>query len=136
MDTQTPDAGTAGARPPTERGTLILNEKVLRKIASQAASELPFVGGMSGGVLGIGRETDLSARPKAEIELAGNTAFVNLAVALIYPLDLRHGTERLRDHVSKALQSWTGVTVGRLDIDVTALDTGSSDTARGRRELE
>lgn len=113
-----------------ERGALQVSEKALRKIAAQAASELPFVGGVSGGVLGIGQDSDLTARPKADIELSGHTAFVTLSVAMTYPSQLREGTERLRSHVTDALQSSTGITVGRVDIEITALHTGRKSAGR------
>ncbi|MBG6192367.1 putative alkaline shock family protein YloU [Arthrobacter sp. CAN_A212] len=113
-----------------ERGALQVSEKALRKIAAQSASELPFVGGVTGGVLGIGQDSDINARPKADIELSGRTAFVTLSVAMAYPSSLREGTQRLRGRVKDALESSTGITVGRVDIEITALHTGRESAGR------
>ena len=105
-----------------------MKEKVLRKIASQAASELPFVGGRTGGVLGLGASGDLDARPAVDVELNGNTAYVSLNVALLYPSPLRAGTETLRRHVTDVLERTTAVHVGRMDVTVASLE----NTAGGR----
>ena len=122
----TTDPGAAAA----QRGTLVMKEKVLRKIASQAASELPFVGGRTGGVLGLGASGDLDARPSVDVELNGNTAYVSLTVALLYPSPLRAGTETLRRHVTDVLERTTSVHVGRMDVTVASLE--NTATSKGR----
>ncbi|KQO01588.1 MULTISPECIES: Asp23/Gls24 family envelope stress response protein [unclassified Arthrobacter] len=115
---------------PATRGTLVTKEKVLRKIAGQAASELPFIGGRSGGLLGLGASGDLDARPQAEVDLDGTTAFVSLTVAMLYPTPLRAGTEQLRSHVTEVLERTTAVHVGRIDVTIVSLETGTA--GRGR----
>ncbi|MFC3298413.1 Asp23/Gls24 family envelope stress response protein [Arthrobacter agilis] len=129
-----PDSPLYGGTPhgdPSSRGTLVLKEKVLQKIAGQAAAELPFVGGRSGGVLGLGATGDLDARPQADVDLDGSTAFVSLTVTMLYPTPLRAGTEQLRAHVTETLERTTPVHVGRIDVTIASLETGSA--GKGRR---
>jgi uncharacterized alkaline shock family protein YloU len=122
----TTDPGIAAA----QRGTLVVKEKVLRRIASQAASELPFVGGRTGGVLGLGVSGDLDARPAVDVELNGTSVYVSLTVALLYPSPLRAGTETLRRHVTDVLERTTPVHVGRVDVTVVSLENTASGKGR------
>ena len=102
------------------RGRLIINHKVIEKIASQAASEVARAGGSSGGFLGIGSHTDLSARPKVDVELSGGTASVDLAITVAYPTPIRQVTEQVRQHLIDRVGELTGVEVTRVDITVSA----------------
>ena len=52
------------------RGQTVLAARVIEKIAAQVASDESSAGGSSGGFLGIGTRADLSARPKASVELS------------------------------------------------------------------
>lgn len=102
------------------RGKLVMAAKVVDKIAAQAASEVAAAGGVSGGVLGIGAKTDLSARPKVDVHLSGKTATVDVEVAVAYPTSIRLATDRVRSHIIDRVGALTGVEVTRVDIDVTA----------------
>lgn len=108
-----------------------MNHKVVEKIASQAASEVATAGGSIGGVFGIGSHTDLSARPKADVELSGRTASVDLTITVAYPTPIRHAADQVRQHVVDRVGELTGVEVTRVDITVSALhrDADSSNGA-------
>ena len=117
-----------------DRGSTVLSRKVLEKIAGQIAKDETFAGGRSGGFLGIGARTDLSARPQASVELAGNVASLKVEVGLPYPVPLRHATEQLRDRISSRITDLTGVEVRQVDVTVAWLRP--NDSAGGGRRLQ
>ena len=124
---------TVARTDPTERrhrGRLVLAKQVVEKIAGQVAGELATAGGRSGGFLGIGARTDLSARPKVDVELSGRTATLSLEMAVAYPVSIRQTTDRVRAQVTRRVTDLTGVEVTRVDITVVALhpaDTTSKE---------
>lgn len=109
-----------------QRGRLVLAKQVVEKIAGQVASEVSAAGGRSGGFLGIGTHTDLSARPKVDVELAGRTAALAIEIAVAYPVSIRQATDRVRDQVTHRVGQLTGVEVTRVDITVVALHPGAT----------
>jgi len=121
--------GTTGARttPLDEgaalrrRGTLVVAERVLEKIAAQAATEVSSVSGRSGGFLGIGSDSDTAARPKVDATLSADSVDLAVAVGIAYPGSIRRAAAELRDHVTRRVEALTGVDVRRVDIDVTLL---------------
>lgn len=112
-----PDAATE----PRRRGRLVLAEQVIEKIAGQAATEVASTTGRSGGFLGIGAETDATARPKVDVTLSAESADLALSVGIAYPGSIRRATQELREHVTERVETLTGVDVRRVDIDVTVL---------------
>lgn len=136
-------ADLAGADPgrtsvdPAHRGRVSLDDRVVEKIAGQAASEVATAGGRSGGFLGIGGEADLATRPEVSITTSGRTVVLSLRLGLAYPASIRESTEAVRRHVASRVEALTGLAVRRLDIDVAWLDRGTvRQPATGRRRLE
>ena len=123
------DGGDVGSR-----GQTVLANMVIEKIASQVASDESFAGGSSGGFLGIGAHADLTARPKASVELTGNLATVSVEVGMLYPVPLRQATENLRQRIRTRVTELTGVEVRQVDIKVSWL-TNTHGTSRGERKL-
>ena len=115
------------------RGQTFLAARVIEKIAGQVASDESSAGGSSGGFLGIGTRADLSARPKASVELTGNIATLRVEVGMLYPVPLRQATEELRRRIATRVTELTGVDVRQVDIRIAWLTTGT-DTS-GRRKL-
>jgi uncharacterized alkaline shock family protein YloU len=109
-----------------QRGRLVLAKQVVEKIAGQVASEISAAGGRSKGFLGIGAHTDLSARPKVDVELAGRTATLAIEMAVAYPVSIRQATDRVRDQVTHRVGQLTGVEVTRVDITVVALHAAAT----------
>nr|WP_082369575.1 Asp23/Gls24 family envelope stress response protein [Arthrobacter sp. ERGS1:01] len=116
------------------RGQTVLADKVIEKIAGQVARDESPAVGSSGGFLGIGAHADLSARPKARVELSGNIATLSVEVGLVYPVPLRQATEAIRRRISTRVTELTGVQVRQVDIQVSWLTT-RADTAGGRKLL-
>lgn len=113
------------------RGKLVIPEKVIEKVASQAAAELPDVGSAAGGFLGVRARTDFDARPKVDVELSGRVATLTLDVGIRYPAPLRQTTDTIRRHVMARVHALTGVEVRQVDIDVSWLHTAETG-AQGR----
>ena len=113
------------------RGRLVLADRVIEKIAGQAAVEVAATSGRSGGFLGLGAEADPGARPKVDVTLSAESADLALAVGIAYPGSIRRATQEVRDHVTERVETLTGVDVRRVDIDVTflALADGTSRQA-------
>lgn len=135
--------GIESARPPARRqprpevgarGTTVLSRKVLEKIVGQIAKDETFAGGSTGGFLGIGARADLSARPRADVELAGNLATLKVEVGLPYPVPLRSATDQLRNRISGRVTEMTGVEVRQVDVTVSWL--WPEEPADGRRRLQ
>ena len=95
-----------------------MSKKVLEKIASQVAQDETEAGGTSGGFLGIGSRADFTARPEAEVELAGNIASLRVKVGLPYPLPLRKATDQLRQRIAERVTDLTGVQVRQVDVTI------------------
>jgi len=123
-------AGSSGVGPartePRRRGRLILAERVIEKVAGQAASEVSAASGRAGGILGLGAEADPQARPHVDVELSADSADLALSVGIAYPGSIRAATEEVRDHVVRRVRDLTGVSVRRVDIHVTFL-AGDND---------
>lgn len=103
------------------RGTLVIEKKVVEKIAGQAASEVAGARGRSGGLLGIGSEADADARPKVDVELSENSADLLIEAGIAYPGSIRAASQQMRGLVGRRVQELTGIAVHRVDIDVTFL---------------
>lgn len=120
------------ARDINDRGETVLSRRVLEKTASQVARDETFAGGSSGGFLGIGARADLSARPDASVELAGNIASLKVTVGLPYPIALRQATEQLRRRITDRVSELTGVEVRQVDITVSWLKPTAAQQSRRR----
>lgn len=127
MSTITPDV--VGRVTDPTRGRLEIAERAVVKVARQVANEVAGVGGHSGGVLGIGGQADLSARPEVDVQLSGRTATMRVTVGLAYPAPLRQMTERIREHIMARVPTLTGIDVHRVDIEVAWLVAGSARTS-------
>lgn len=126
-------SGSTGRGDISGRGRTVLADRVIEKIAGQVARDESVAGGSSGGFLGIGTHADLSARPKASVELSGNIATLSVDVGLIYPVPLREATEALRQRIRTRVMELTGVEVRQVDIRISWLTPQTE--ASGRRRL-
>lgn len=116
---------------PAHRGRLVVEKKVIERVAGQVAAESSDdAGGFSGGLLGLGAQSDLTARPEASVELVDGSATVALDVAVAYPSSIVTATDRIRDQIVAEVARLTGVEVTRVDITVTALHRAASPTRR------
>ncbi|GAB3306505.1 Asp23/Gls24 family envelope stress response protein [Epidermidibacterium keratini] len=110
-----------------ELGTISVNPSVVSKVASRASIDLPEVGAAQTRVLGLsvpgagfmgGRDTDLSALPKASADVNGSVASIDLQVAVLWPHSVRAVSEKLRAQVIGEVQRICSVDVSDVQIDV------------------
>jgi uncharacterized alkaline shock family protein YloU len=116
----------------TELGLISVDDRVVAKLAAQAALEIPDAGAaaprvlgrpVSGvGMLGV-RQTNLSALPKAHAEVDGSSARIELSVSVRWPVSVPAVTAAVRAHVIERLGELTGLQVSEVRIDVTDLVT-------------
>ena len=125
------DAGTA-QRGTTQRGTTTIPAKVVAKIAAEAAYETGNVGSNAGGVLGIGARRNFSSRPDAQCELYGQVAVLHLNLGLVFPTPLADTIEAVRTHVRSRVEHLTGLSVGKINIEISWLNPASP----GRKNLK
>ncbi|QFR95129.1 DUF6286 domain-containing Asp23/Gls24 family envelope stress response protein [Streptomyces tsukubensis] len=91
---------------PSERGATTIADRVVRKIAEQAAREV----------------MDRDEAPRhVSVTRRGDRASLSLDVRLGYPSPLADRTERLRSHVASTTARLTGLSVPRTDLQVTSL---------------
>lgn len=119
--------------PPAARGRTVIAQRVLEKIASQAAVEISAAGGRSGGMLGLGGRVDLEARPSATVQLSGQTATVAVSVGVSYPSPLKTVGDDIRRHVADRVDRLTGITVRRVDVEIAWLVNTTTEAALSRR---
>ncbi|MBE2997888.1 Asp23/Gls24 family envelope stress response protein [Nocardiopsis sp. HNM0947] len=119
--TPVPLARGAPTAPAEERGTTSFPAKVVARVAEQAATEVHGVGSDAGGLLGFGARRDFGARPSVEADLYGATAVLRLNVGVAFPVAIAPVLEQLRAHVTHRVQHLTGLSVGRMDVEVSWL---------------
>ncbi|QWF80748.1 Asp23/Gls24 family envelope stress response protein [Amycolatopsis sp. CA-230715] len=99
-----------------DRGRTTLEPRVVKKIAGHAAGEVPGVGS--------------GAKVDATIDRESATLTVSLAVR--YPESVARTTEAARAHVVARTAELTGLSVPKVDIVVTALQSEETGKRRVR----
>ncbi|WP_431963568.1 Asp23/Gls24 family envelope stress response protein [Actinacidiphila sp. bgisy160] len=101
------------------RGSLRLADRVLAKIASQAAREAL--------VDAPGREyVPRDARPQAGVSVHREEVYVRLSVELGYPVDIAAVCRSVRRHVAYRVEELTGVAVVGVTVEVERLHSRAS----------
>lgn len=122
--------GTAvpGPLPAPDRGSLRIADRVVAKIAAQAAGEA--LSGAPGSDL-VPRD----ARPHASVSVRKNAARLRLALELGYPVDIGAVCRDVRGHVSGRVRDLTGMDVPEVTVEVERLHSaagGRKDEVRVR----
>lgn len=107
------------------RGTTTIPARLVAKIAAEAANESANVGSNAGGVLGIGTRHNFDSRPEAQCELYGQVAVLHLDIGLVFPAPLSPILENLRAHVRNRVEYLTGLSVGKINIEISWLNPSS-----------
>jgi uncharacterized alkaline shock family protein YloU len=90
-----------------DRGATTLDPRAVKKIAAHAVGEVD----------GVGEDAKVSAR------VDGETATLDVQLAVSYPASVARTTEAVRAHLMRRTQELTGLSVPRVDIVVSALKT-------------
>lgn len=119
------------SRPPV-RGAIHIGQDVVAKVAAQAASELPDVGGASHGMgrLPGGSAPDLGRRPKVTAHVDGTQAYLDLVVSVRWPASVSQATSALRGHLHERVRELTGFQVRAVNIEVADLVIHTASGAR------
>src|SRR4051794_31516652 len=125
------DALASGAA--EDRGTLHISDRVVEKVAAQAATEVDRVTGVPRRVLGqtVGRvKADSQARASAKVD--GSIVSVSLSVAVEYPTPVRAAAAAVRQHVSSTVHALCGLDVVEVHVDVPHFYTSAAVTPTRR----
>jgi uncharacterized alkaline shock family protein YloU len=136
----TPPAGAA--RPGRNAlGTISVSVSVVQKLAARAAAEIPSAGAAAPRVMGRsvttpaalgGRQTSLTALPRASADLDGMTAALDLTISIRWPASVPAVSNAVREHVRDRVSALTGLDVASVSIAVTDLAAGLDAQARVR----
>ena len=108
-----------------QRGVTTIPARVVAQIAAQAAYETGNVGSNAGGLLGIGTRRNFASRPEAQCELYGQVAVLHLDLGLVFPTPLSSTVDDLRAHVRGRVEHLTGLSVGKITIEISWLNPSS-----------
>jgi uncharacterized alkaline shock family protein YloU len=114
-------SGVFGRVPAAERGETRIADRVVAKIAAQAAKEV---------VVEPPRE---SASPRATVTVHRDTARVRVTLELGYPTDIGRQCGAVRRHVIERVKALAGMEVPEVAVQVERLHpAGASAAAQGR----
>lgn len=116
----------AGLPDPAERGRLDIAERVVERVATIAAVEVPGVNSVGSTLEGmLGRQY-----PKAKAQVAGSQARVSLDIAVAWPSPLGRTAAAVRERVRTQLQSLLGLTVDIVDVTVASVTQAAPPSDR------
>ncbi|MDI3327665.1 MAG: Asp23/Gls24 family envelope stress response protein [Alicyclobacillaceae bacterium] len=104
----------------TERGSIRIANEVIEVIAGLAATEVPGVAGMSGGVVGgiaelLGRK-NLSKGVK--VEVGQKQCAVDVSIVAEYGARIPDVASSIQENVKRAIESMTGLEVVEVNVHV------------------
>ncbi|OAT86532.1 Asp23/Gls24 family envelope stress response protein [Desulfotomaculum copahuensis] len=110
----------------TGLGSIRIADEVVRVIAGLAATEVPGVAGMSGGVAGgiaemLGRK-NLSKGVK--VEVGEKEAAVDMFVIVDYGVRIPEVAAEIQEKVKKAIEAMTGLSVVEVNVNVQGVAFG------------
>jgi uncharacterized alkaline shock family protein YloU len=129
IETACPPGARAGRG---DLGLISINDRVVEKMAAQAAVEIPDAGGAAPRVLGravtgasgLGvRQTSLTALPRTAADIDGSTVVLDMSISVRWPASVAAVTSAVREHVRDRVTELTGLTVTEISISVTDLVT-------------
>jgi uncharacterized alkaline shock family protein YloU len=111
------------------RGRLEIADRVIERIAAQAAAEVDRATGTPRRVLGVsvGSPTD---RPDVSARVDGPFAIVDVVMSVAWPAPVTKVTEQVRARIVQHLIDLAGVRAAQVDIRVTALVPEQSSERR------
>ncbi|WP_070380869.1 DUF6286 domain-containing Asp23/Gls24 family envelope stress response protein [Rhodococcus sp. WMMA185] len=105
------------------RGTVVIKERAVVKIAVAAALEVPGVVKQSGGLSRFtGRDL-----PRADVSTGAAAVAINLYIAVRWPCRLDVLNRRLREEVCRRVEQMTGMPVHELNIVVAGTESSAAE---------
>lgn len=102
---------------PGERGTLVVKDKVIDRIAVLAATATP---GVERHASGLDRVTGRDL-PRTDVTVAGGHVRARVDIAVTWPQSLPTVAAAVRDTVTERLTALAGLTVDAVDVAVTTV---------------
>ncbi|MBT2476956.1 Asp23/Gls24 family envelope stress response protein [Streptomyces sp. ISL-94] len=116
----TPPRPTAPRVPPAERGATRIADRVVAKIAAQAAREA------------LTAPPEQAAPPHATVTVHHDIARVRVSLELDYPSDLAAQCASVRRQVARRIEEYAEMSVPEVDIDIEHLHSTHTRSAAGR----
>ncbi|MEA1795954.1 DUF6286 domain-containing Asp23/Gls24 family envelope stress response protein [Rhodococcus qingshengii] len=115
---------------PGLRGSLVIKDRAMAKIATAAAVNVPGVVRQSGGL------TRLTGRdlPRADISMGSDAVAINLFLAVSWPCTVTELTGRVRTEVGRSVESLTGLPLHDMNVMIAATE-GSDDSCASGGEI-
>ncbi|MGX5187147.1 Asp23/Gls24 family envelope stress response protein [Streptomyces avermitilis] len=120
-----PPARAADLPPPAERGATVIPDRVVARIAAQAARTAQSQRAA------IPPDRSGPAAPSASAAIRTGSVRLHLAIDLPYPTDIPQICERIRHDVAERVAQLTGLEVGEVALTVRRLVTAAGAN-RGR----
>ena len=114
-----------------QRGQTTIADRVVARVAAQAAAEIRHTGGAARRVAGMamGRESGEGlARVSARVD--GHLALIEMRLTVDYPAPVRTLAREVRRHVIERVAGLTGLEVRHVDIEVVRLLRGRTGEKR------
>jgi uncharacterized alkaline shock family protein YloU len=110
---------------PGQRGQTTIADRVVARVAAQAAAEVEQTGGAARQLIGItlGRQTG-EGTARVSVRIDGHLAMIEMRLSVAYPAPVRALTREVRRHVMERVTGLTGFEVRAVDIDVASLSHG------------
>jgi uncharacterized alkaline shock family protein YloU len=116
---------TAALPPPEVRGRLDIADGVVETIARKAAATVSHTRHVSG----LDRITS-NDLPRARVTITAGHVVATLTVGACWPSSATGVARRVQEVVSRQIRDCTGLTVGRVDVDVHFIEAHEPTTAR------
>jgi uncharacterized alkaline shock family protein YloU len=116
-----------------QRGRTTIADRVVEKIAGQAAIEVDHVTGVPRRVLGqtLGKvKADSQARASAKVD--GSLVSISVRVAVEYPTPVRSAAAAVRQHVMSTVHALCGLDVVEVHVDVPHFYSSAATTPTRR----
>jgi uncharacterized alkaline shock family protein YloU len=110
-------AGALARREPGQRGSLVVKDKVIDRIAVVAATAVP---GVQRHTSGLDRVTGRGL-PRTDVTVAGGHVRARIDIAVTWPQSLPTVAAAVRDAVTERLTTLVGFTVDAVDVAITAV---------------
>jgi uncharacterized alkaline shock family protein YloU len=110
---------------PGQRGRTTIADRVVARVAAQAAAEVEQTGGAARQLIGVtlGRQTG-EGTARVGVRTDGHLAMIEMRLSVAYPAPVRTLTREVRRHVMERVTGLTGFEVRAVDIDVVGLSYG------------